>query len=263
MVGGFFVLRSPKMGELLLVEELNGEPRVSSKVIAENTERDHRNVKRTIEKHISSLEEFGKVRMEITPLESGQSENVYFLNEDQSTLLLTLMTNKGLVLDFKKNLIKAFSSLKKIAQSDYTQKVLTLETQMSAVKIALDWLNASDSSKLRAMQMLFESNGLDKKLLPSYSDSKGTLLSCSELLTKNNSPVKIVSFNKLLLADGFLEEKDRPSSKGGVKKYKSLTKKGLEYGENLVAPENPKETAPQYYEEKFAELMSIVLEGQK
>jgi len=75
--------------------------------------------------------------------------------------------------------------------------------------------------------------------------------------------VKIVSFNKLLLADGFLEEKERPSSKCGVKKYKALTKKGLEYGENQVAPENPKETAPQYYEETFAELMAIGLGEQK
>lgn len=117
------------MNDLMLVEEVNGEARVSSKVIAENTEREHRNVKRTIEKHISSLEEFGKVRMEIAPSESGQSENIYFLNEDQSTLLLTLMTNKGLVLDFKKSLVKAFSSLKKQAIIGLVQSTIGIKDE--------------------------------------------------------------------------------------------------------------------------------------
>jgi phage anti-repressor protein len=191
-------------------------------------------------------------------VEKGRPSKEYVISLDMAKEV-AMVENNAKGREIRQYFIKAEKTLSTLAQNDYTQKVLNLETQMTAVKIALDWLNASDSSKLRAMQMLFESNGLDKKLLPSYSDSKGTLLSCSELLTKNNSPVKIISFNKLLLADGFLEEKERPSSKGGVKKYKSLTKKGLEYGENLVAPENPKETAPQYYQEKFAELMNIVL----
>lgn len=40
------------------------------------------------------------------------------------------------------------------------------------------------------------------------------------------------------------------------------SEKGLAYGENLQSPQNPKEVQPHYYEEKFVELMDIVL-GEK
>lgn len=242
----------------MLVEDVNGEARVSSKVIAVNVGNSHKAVSQLIKKHLSHLEEFGKIEFEITPQESGQRENTFKLNEDQSTFLLTCMKNTDIVISFKKSLVKAFSSLKKQAIMQEVRTAIPFETQLYAVRTALDWLNVSDSSKLKSMQMLFESNGLDKNLLPMYTESKGTLHSCSTLLAKNNSPVKVVTFNKLLLAEGYLGEKERVSSKG-IKTFKALTEKGLKYGENLVSPDNPKETAPQYYEEKFSELMGIIL----
>lgn len=155
--------------------------------------------------------------------------------------------------------INAEKTLSKIAEEDYVQKALTIETQISAVKIALDWLNASDSSKLRAMQVLFENNGLDTKLLPSYTESKGRLLSVSELLKTFSLGISAIAFNKLLIAEGFLEERTRPSSTKGEKKYKALSEKGTLYGENMVSPQNDKEVQPMYYEHKFEELCEIVM----
>ena len=91
-----------------------------------------------------------------------------------------------------------------------------------------------------------------------YVDSKGQLLSATELLKRNQIFVSVNKFNGLMMIEGFLEDKTRPSSKGGVKHFKSLTDKGLEFGENQVSPHNPRETQPLYYEGKFRQLLSIL-----
>lgn len=91
-----------------------------------------------------------------------------------------------------------------------------------------------------------------------YIDSKGQLLSATELLKRNQIFVSVNKFNGLMMIEGFLEDKIRPSSKGGVKHFKSLTDKGLEFGENQVSPHNPRETQPLYYEGKFRQLLSVL-----
>lgn len=91
-----------------------------------------------------------------------------------------------------------------------------------------------------------------------YVDSKGQLLSATELLKRNQIFVSVNKFNGLMIIEGFLEDKTRPSSKGGVKHFKSLTDKGLEFGENQVSPHNPRETQPLYYEGKFRQLLSVL-----
>lgn len=91
-----------------------------------------------------------------------------------------------------------------------------------------------------------------------YIDSKGQLLSATELLKRNQIFVSVNKFNGLMMIEGFLEDKTRPSSKGGVKHFKSLTDKGLEFGENQVSPHNPRETQPLYYKDKFRQLLSIL-----
>lgn len=91
-----------------------------------------------------------------------------------------------------------------------------------------------------------------------YVDSKGQLLSATELLKRNQIFVSVNKFNGLMIIEGFMEDKTRPSSKGGVKHFKSLTNKGLEFGENQVSPHNPRETQPLYYENKFRQLLSVL-----
>lgn len=61
-----------------------------------------------------------------------------------------------------------------------------------------------------------------------------------------------------MIEEGFMVELTRPSSKGGVKKFKSITGEGLNFGENQVNPSNPKSTQPLYYEDKFIDLLVIL-----
>jgi hypothetical protein len=54
----------------------------------------------------------GKVELAVIPSESGQKQNVYFLNETQAVFLLTLMDNSPAVINFKKKLAQEFIKMR-------------------------------------------------------------------------------------------------------------------------------------------------------
>jgi len=85
--------------------------------------------------------------------------------------------------------------------------------------------------------------------------------SMTNLLKQKNSEISVIKANKILVAIGILEDKERPSSKyeGKIKKYKALTSKGLDYGINSENPSSPGQTTPHYYVETFDELYLLIL----
>lgn len=126
-------------------------------------------------------------------------------------------------------------------------------------------LKLAQSSVLGMYQKLGEKAGLGD-LLPAYTvdvpTSSGTgsgepTLPLGAMLERFGVGMSAIAFNRLLMQAGFLEEIERPSSKGGTKKYKSIT--DLEYGKNLNSAENPRETQPHWYISKFPELLELVM----
>ena len=103
------------MNNLVFLEpdDLNEIPFTTSKVVAEYAEIKHHTVTRLIQQHEDSLIMFGKVRFKNEALPSGQSEKVYGLNEQQSTLLITFMKNTPKVVVFKRNLVYQFFLMQK------------------------------------------------------------------------------------------------------------------------------------------------------
>jgi len=84
--------------------------------------------------------------------------------------------------------------------------------------------------------------------------------SMTNLLKQRNADISVVKANKVLMALGLLEEKERPSSKyeGKIKKYKALTDKGLAFGVNTENYNSPGQTTLHYYVEKFDELFALI-----
>ena len=83
--------------------KIDAIPFTTSEVIAEFAGVKSRSVYLLIEKHMKSLERFGKVSFEMTPLKgstTGQSVKVYYLNEEQATLLITFLKNTEPVVKF-------------------------------------------------------------------------------------------------------------------------------------------------------------------
>lgn len=98
-----------------LVVERHGEPVTTSLAIAEGTRVEHASVIKLVRTYLEDLEEFGRVGFEIAPFETAggvQHRDVAFLNEPQSTLLLTYMRNSDIVRSFKKALVRAFFELR-------------------------------------------------------------------------------------------------------------------------------------------------------
>ena len=130
------------------------------------------------------------------------------------------------------------------------------------VRASLEWvkgvsemLNLNDSSKLALLGLVARPLGLP---VPDYTPSHGILKSASELLKAHGIKMSAQDFNKRLVEKGYLVTLTRKSSGGKDKPFKSITEKGLPYGENQVNPKNPKSTQPLWYEDKFSELLELV-----
>lgn len=93
------------------------EPYTTSEIIAEVTGIKRRTLNRLIQSHMEDLEEFGRVRFEIAPLQTAggvQNITIYRLNEQQTTLLMTYARNTETVRAFKKELVKQFYAMRSI-----------------------------------------------------------------------------------------------------------------------------------------------------
>lgn len=130
-------------------------------------------------------------------------------------------------------------------------KVPSIREQITAANWLAKFLNMNDSSKLRLAKTIVEPLGLPT---PDYTESKDQLLSASELLKRAKSDMSAQAFNIKMKEKGFITELERPSHRG-MKKFKSLTGAGLNYGENQINPSNPKETQPLYYVNRFQKLL--------
>lgn len=137
----------------------------------------------------------------------------------------------------------------------------TISDKMKAATWAAKFLNLNESSKLIIAKQILEPYNLP---LPDYTPSKGILKSASELLSERGMKISAQVFNKKAIEKGYLCELERNSAHGQKKRFKSITNKGLSFGENQVNPNNPKSTQPLWYEDKFGELLGVLgfqLEG--
>lgn len=101
------------MSELVLLH--HNEPVTTSLAIADGTENTHESVIKLVRKYIDDLQNFGRVGFEIEPFATNggvQSREVAFLNEPQSTLLITYLRNSDTVRWFKIALVKAFYEMR-------------------------------------------------------------------------------------------------------------------------------------------------------
>lgn len=135
------------------------------------------------------------------------------------------------------------------------QQPTLIEEKLKVIEFASRFLNMNDVSKLKMLKAVTDPLGLPT---PNYVQSKGVLKSAKELLKANDCGISSIAFNKLAVKAGLLEDKTRNSSHGEIKHFKSITAKGSAYGENQVNPNNPKETQPLWYEDKFGEVVKII-----
>lgn len=143
----------------------------------------------------------------------------------------------------------------KVIEGNGNSKQPTISDKMKVATWLIKTLNLNDTSKLMLAKSIADPLGLPT---PDYTPSHGILKSATDLLKERKAQISAREFNTVATEKGYLCEMERKSSYGQKKKFKSITEKGLLYGENQVNPNNPKSTQPLWYEDKFDEFLHIL-----
>lgn len=125
------------MDDLIKIENVGGELRVDSRLIASELGNIHKNVVEMIRKYSKRLEKYGRVTFETIPFETnGGLQNAVFcyLNEKQSTFLVTLSKNSDRAVDLKQKLTDSYfyykeESRKKLPQT-YKEALIALVAEV-------------------------------------------------------------------------------------------------------------------------------------
>jgi len=152
--------------------------------------------------------------------------------------------------------IKCEKIAKQVKKPTHASEIV--QCQLLGAETISRMLNYSETSKVDIVKRVYEINNVDSAFLPVYIENVKIVLSATELLKRNECELKVRAFNFLLIDQGYLEEKTRPSSGGKTKTFKALTEKGLAYGQNDASPQNKLEIQPHYFEDSFMDLYRII-----
>ena len=141
------------MNELVYLKKDNAF--TDSMVIANGTDNQHESIVRIIQKYRKDFEDYG--RLEFSDLKSGKRgrpTKIYFLNEEQATLLVTYLENSETVREFKKRLVHQFFEMRKFIAERHTkdwletrqQGKLTRKAETDVIKELVDYAREQGST---------------------------------------------------------------------------------------------------------------------
>ena len=140
-------------------------------------------------------------------------------------------------------------------QTPFVTRQLAIKTNIA--EVAAKMLRMSDTSKVRMLGKICEEEGISSGFLPDYTE-EGLTRALGDLLKEHGSYLSARAANKILMTIGHLEELERRSSRGSVKKFKSITDAGLKYGRNETSTQSPNQTQPRYFIKEFPELLDLI-----
>lgn len=248
-----------------LINQTMKEATLSSLEVAEMVEKQHKNLLSNIRGYVEELNE-----LKIEPVnffqesaytdKKGEVRPCFNVTKKGCEFIAHKLTGiKGT--KFTAMYINRFHDMEDYIESNSTQNQNTEKFLMclQGVKFLSDDMKLAESSRLFMYNGAFKEFGLPTSFLPQYEDNESReRCSATELIKRNSCEIKASTFNKLMIEKGYMELKDRKSSKGETKQYKVLTEKGLEYGVNLICNKNQKESQPYYYADTFMELYNII-----
>ncbi|MFJ7646951.1 Rha family transcriptional regulator [Lysinibacillus sp. NPDC097279] len=189
--------------------------------------------------------------------DKGEMRPCYLLTRKGCEMVANKMTGEKGVL-FTATYVTRFEEMEQIiSQASLSRNFVDFEKQLIGVKYTSEILRVDWPSKIRMLEEVHKQHGVPTNHLPKYSEEERKV-ALTHLLKEHGVKISAAKANTRLIELGLLEIKERPSSNGSVKEFKSLTDQGLYYGSNVISPHNPKETQPLYYPSKFGELLSLL-----
>lgn len=154
-----------------LVEVRQDEVFTNSKVIAEGTGNQHHAVREIIKKYRKDIEEFGTLLILNEESTGGRPMELFLLNEEQATFVITLLRNSKMVVKFKKELVRQF----------YAMRRFLIEKQS---KLWSDMRENNKQNRLRETDVIKE--------LVEYAKEQGSTHADKLYLTYTNLAKKVV-----------------------------------------------------------------------
>lgn len=248
----------------LKVVSFNGELVTDSREVAKMIGKPHDQLMRSIRTYIDYID---SAKMQsanfFIPYTYKNSQNkempCYLLTRKGCDMVANKMTGEKGVL-FTAMYVTRFEEMEQILNhsTSFNNNAVDFEKQLIGVKYASEILRVDEPSKIRMLEAAHNQHGVPTNHLPVYVDEE-LKVSLTQLLKEHGVKMSAAKANTRLIELGVLEIKERPSSKGGIKEFKSLTKEGQYYGSNAISPHNSKETQPLYYPSKFGELLQLLL----
>lgn len=249
------------MTELTIFEE-NGQLLTDSREVAVLVGKNHKELLRDIRNYMDYLIESNFALKDFF-IESTYRDSInrtlpcYLITKKGCDMIANKLTGRKGIL-FTAAYVEGFYKMQEFIEKGQTiGDNVPFTGYVKSVEIVADMLKYNDVSKVAMLHKAYESYNLPTEFLPSYVEGR-VKYSATTLLEKNNVPYKAVAFNKRMEKAGLLEHKERKSTTKGIKKFWSLTEAGMEFGENQVSPNNPRETQPLYYEDMFPKLLGIL-----
>lgn len=247
----------------LKVVSFNGQLITDSRDVAEMVGKRHTDLLRSIDNYSEILLN-AKMRsvdffIENTYKDSSGKENkCYLLTRKGCDMVANKMTGEKGVL-FTAAYVTRFEEMEQVLNHSTfsSNNAVEFEKQLIGVKYATEILRVDEPSKIRMLEEAHKKHGVPTNHLPAYVEGEELKVSLTQLLKEHDVKMSTAKANTRMIELGLLEIKERPSSKGGTKEFKSLTEAGRKFGDNAINPHNPKETQPLYYPSMFSELLEL------
>ncbi len=104
-----------------LIELRKNDIFTNSKIIADGTDNKHHAIRELIKKYKSDIEDFGTLLILNEESTGGRPMEVYLLNEEQATFVITLLRNSKVVVQFKKELVRQFYAMRQLLMEKQSQ----------------------------------------------------------------------------------------------------------------------------------------------
>lgn len=108
---------------------IDGKPMADSRDLVGVFDIQHRSIYRLIKIHEEKLNNFGKVRFEITPTESGQFQSMAYLNEPQAMLLMTYTKSNPKTDSYRVKLVSDFVKLREYVRNQEALRISGIQTR--------------------------------------------------------------------------------------------------------------------------------------
>lgn len=140
------------MNEIVKLEFIEGEARVSHELIAKGMGIEAISVRKLLDSHYEDFESFGGLSFEMTPFETNggiQNKKMYYLNEQQATLAMTYLRNSDQARAFKMALVRAFYAMKSQLDSGNSGMGSAIELMASAQMQMSEGFRAMANSQMQ------------------------------------------------------------------------------------------------------------------